>query len=540
MKNEIIHIDCTFRDGGYYTNWEFSKELIDNYLKALSFTSINFIEIGFRSNINKGFKGALAFANDSYIESLSVPENIDICVMINAAEFKDKSFLEESLESLFPNTAEDSPIKLVRIASHFDEIDIALECADWLFKKKYKVGINLMQISERTSSEISQVAKKIDIHPIAVFYFADSLGSINPEFVKKTIKTIKKNTNKPIGIHAHDNLGLALSNTLAAIEYGAKWIDTTITGMGRGPGNCKTEELLIEFYDLLENKNNISPILSLINRYFIKLREKYKWGTNPYYYFSGKYKIHPSYIQNLLTDPIYSDDDRLMIINKLKDKKAINFYSDFLTKDIINFNNSITSGKWNPKDILQEKEILILATGPSTSKYKLELEKFIIQYRPIVIALNTPTPIKQELINYRAACHPLRILTDVAAYKRMNKPLICPYSSLEKSFSSKINLKNVFDYGLRTEFNKFEFNSTYCILPNPLVLLYTIAISISGKAKSIYLSGVDGYVSGDPRNDQLENLFEKLLNNKPEFITIKSITPSCYRTIEKESIFSYL
>ncbi len=540
MDNGIIHIDCTLRDGGYYTNWDFSKELIDNYLKSLSFTSINYIEIGFRSNINKGFKGVLAFANDGFINSLSIPENKDICVMINAAEFKEKDSFDESLEALFPKNAEFSPVKLVRIASHFDEIDIALACSDWLFNKNYKVGINLMQISERNTSEIVEVAKKIDKYPISVFYFADSLGSIDPEFVKESIRTIKENTVKPIGIHAHDNLGLALSNTLAAIESGAKWVDSTITGMGRGPGNCKTEELLIEFDNLIENKNNISPIFSLINKYFTKMREEYKWGTNPYYYLSGKYRIHPSYIQNLLTDPIYSDDDRLMIINKLKEKKAIKFSPDFLTRDIIKFNDQLTIGSWNPEEKLKDREVLILATGPSTRKYKLALEKFIFKYDPIVIALNTPTPINQELINYRAACHPLRILTDVDAYKKMNKPLICPFLSLEKSFASKIDLKNVLDFGIRTEINKFEFNSTYCVLPNPLVLFYSIALSISGKAKSIYLSGVDGYESGDPRNEQLENLFEKLLNNKPEFINIKSITPSCYRAIEKESIFSYL
>ena len=47
-----------------------------------------------------------------------------------------------------------------------------------------------------------------------------------------------------MGIHAHDNLGLALKNSISAYKNGANWIDSTILGMGRGPGNVKTEELL--------------------------------------------------------------------------------------------------------------------------------------------------------------------------------------------------------------------------------------------------------------------------------------------------------
>ena len=47
MNNKVNLIDCTLRDGGYYNNWNFSKNLIDNYLRKISKTQINNIEIGF-------------------------------------------------------------------------------------------------------------------------------------------------------------------------------------------------------------------------------------------------------------------------------------------------------------------------------------------------------------------------------------------------------------------------------------------------------------------------------------------------------------
>ena len=75
-------------------------------------------------------------------------------------------------------------------------------------------------------------------------YVADSLGSLKKVQLKKIIELFKKHWFKKIGIHAHDNLSLALSNTIYANKLGITWLDSTIMGMGRGPGNTKTEELI--------------------------------------------------------------------------------------------------------------------------------------------------------------------------------------------------------------------------------------------------------------------------------------------------------
>ena len=51
-----------------------------------------------------------------------------------------------------------------------------------------------------------------------------------------------------IGIHAHNNLGLAFINSVSAIEAGATWVDGTLTGMSRGPGNTLTEDIYINYF----------------------------------------------------------------------------------------------------------------------------------------------------------------------------------------------------------------------------------------------------------------------------------------------------
>ena len=116
-----------------------------------------------------------------------------------------------------------------------------------LKKLGYQIGINLMQISEKKNEEIIKAAEIINMIKPKVLYFADSLGSLNSKETINLIKILRKKWKGDLGIHTHDNMQNALKNSLEALENGVKWIDTTVTGMGRGPGNTKTEIAILEF-----------------------------------------------------------------------------------------------------------------------------------------------------------------------------------------------------------------------------------------------------------------------------------------------------
>ena len=118
------------------------------------------------------------------------------------------------------------------------------EIINWLKSKKFKIFINLMQISEITPNQIKQVSKFLKTTKTDVLYLADSLGSLNPNKIKKLVKKFRKESSLELGFHAHNNLNLALKNSLEANKNGVKWIDCTINGMGRGPGNLITENII--------------------------------------------------------------------------------------------------------------------------------------------------------------------------------------------------------------------------------------------------------------------------------------------------------
>ena len=131
-------------------------------------------------------------------------------------------------------------------ATHFSEIDEVVKICKILKTKKYMVVINLMQITEQNEKNIIEASRKINQSKPDVLYFADSLGAMNTKDVFKYVKYLRSHWKGELGIHTHNNLGKAVSNTLSAVENGVTWIDSTVTGMGRGPGNSETEYVLIE------------------------------------------------------------------------------------------------------------------------------------------------------------------------------------------------------------------------------------------------------------------------------------------------------
>ena len=121
MDNNLVQLECTLRDGGYYTNWDFSEELVKDYLYAISQTSINICEIGFRTLKNQSFRGPLAFSKDEFLSTLEIPERLSLCVMINGKELKNKEKRQKNLEKLFPNNEKNSPISTVRVACNIED-----------------------------------------------------------------------------------------------------------------------------------------------------------------------------------------------------------------------------------------------------------------------------------------------------------------------------------------------------------------------------------------------------------------------------------
>jgi 4-hydroxy 2-oxovalerate aldolase len=506
MESTVL-LDCTLRDGGYYNAWDFSPQLITSYLVAMKAAQVDIVELGFRFMANNGFKGACAYATDDFIRTLDIPAGLTVAVMVNGGDLLTDLGLVPSLERLFPETTETSPVELVRFACHFHEFEQVLPAVGWLTERGYRVGFNLMQIADRSREDVLHLARKAKEWPVEVLYFADSMGSMTPADAAKIVGWLKEEWDGPIGIHTHDNMGLALANTLSARDAGATWLDATVTGMGRGPGNARTEELVIEAEDFRQRKASFVPLMALIRKHFGPMKEKHGWGSNPYYYLSGKYGLHPTYIQEMLGDARFDEEDILAVIDYLRVNGGKKF-SHAALGSARNFYDGPPAGTWAPASELEGRDVLLLGTGPGVEQHRVAIEALIARQKPVVVALNTQEGISPDLIDLRVACHPVRLLADCETHLKLSQPLITPVSMMPDMLKESLAGKELRDFGISVRPDTFEFHDTYCVTPTSLVLSYALAITAAGKARRVLLAGFDGYPAGDPRNDETAEIFK--------------------------------
>lgn len=531
----VTIIDCTLRDGGYYNSWDFDRELIGEYLAAMESANVDYVEIGFRSFDRAGFRGACAYSTDEFIRSLPVPQRVKIGVMVNAAEVvRHEAGAVAATQMLFRPRAE-SPVCLVRFACHLHEFEATLPACEWLRGVGYSVGINLMQVADRSDAEVERIGELASAYELDALYFADSLGSMDPEQTARIIHLLRRHWKGAIGIHTHDNMGRAVANTARAVEEGATWVDCTVTGMGRGPGNAQTEYVLMELEDRRPHKANLSQLLGLIKRRFGPMQQAYGWGKNPYYHLSGKYGIHPTYVQEMLADPRYGEAEILSVIEHLRAVGGKKFSEEVMEAGRQMYGGS-AEGAWSPASVMAGRDVLVLGAGSTASTHAAAIEEFIRRNSPVVLALNNVSPIDQDLIDYRVASHPFRLMADGPSYAKMAQALIVPASRLGDGVRASLSGVSLLDFGLVVEPSAFSFGETSATAPSSLAIAYALAVAVSGGANRILLAGFDGYSADDPRFTEMSDLLS-VFQSTPGVRPLEAITPTRY-SIPATSVYA--
>lgn len=113
-----------------------------------------------------------------------------------------------------------------------------LACLEFVRNNNYDVSVGLEDASRCEEDFLIEMVNTIhDYDPLFIRY-ADTVGILTPTMAYKNIKMLVDCSDTKIGFHGHNDLGLATANTLAAVQAGAEFIDTTVLGIGERAGNC--------------------------------------------------------------------------------------------------------------------------------------------------------------------------------------------------------------------------------------------------------------------------------------------------------------
>lgn len=533
-----ILLDCTLRDGGYHNKWDFDPVLVTAYLSAVSKAGIDYVELGFRNFPQDGFVGPFGYTTESFLSSINLPEGPVYGVMLDAKTILGSPFsIADAVDILFVSAAE-SDLDFVRVATYFEDIGRCEEIVRYLKQKGYIVGLNLMKAGGRPSACLSDLAKTISRwESVDVLYFADSLGNMCSREVERIVDALREGWRGDIGIHAHNNMGRAVSNILTASKAGVVWLDSTIAGMGRGAGNAQTE-FLLALLDTSLNKYNPGEIYELVIREFEPMKKSYGWGESILYFLGAQNNIHPTYVQNLLSNTHYGTDEIVGAISYLSNLEESQSYDGIILEGALSFING-GKGVGGSLDIEGQffgKEVLILGAGKSLSRYKVDVERYILERKPVVFAVNMNNLISSELIDYYCISHNIKFLSENKKYGDINKPIILPSHRFSDDEMMLFNAApRCLDYGLGVEKGHFSISDQYCILPYDLTLGYALCAAAAGGGASVSLVGVDGYERGDLRQLEMIEMLECFKSHCD--LEIAAITPTTY-PVDQKSVYA--
>lgn len=509
MKLKIL--DCTLRDGGYYTNWDFDDTVVQSYIESINQLPIDFIEIGYRSIKLDGYLGKYFYLPISVINEIRIKTKKNIVIIINEKDIRLKH-----LDTILGECV--GLLDLVRIAVDPKNIKRAITLARGLKEMGFNVGFNVMYMSTwfdqkyffESLTEVNYVSD--------YFYMVDSFGGVYPKDVIKTYERLKKDLTIKIGFHGHNNLELALINTITAIDCGVDIVDSTITGMGRGAGNLKTELLFTYLSSVKGLKINFNSLSSIVD-VFVALQNKYNWGTNLPYMVSGANSLPQKKVMDWVSKRFYSFNS---IIRTLDNE----------SKGIVD-NHKLDYLQYN-KDY---KTIIIVGGGPSVKESSKAIKKFI-QKNPKTLLIHSSSRnamIFSEMKNDQIFC-----LVGNEGYRMeqvFNKNIPVNSKCIIPPFPRRMGTyipKNLLDRSYELEKINFKYQSE--ISHSSIALQTAINFSLS----NIYIVGFDGYADNlNIKEQELfienESLFEEVKNIGIKLI---SLTFTTYKNLTQGSIYS--
>lgn len=288
VREDIKVFDCTIRDGGLVNNYHFTDEFVKAHYETCVGAGVDYMEIGKNNSpsiMSEDEYGAWNFCKEEDIRRIVGENNTDmkIAVMSDIGRTVPSELLPKS----------ESVVDMIRIATYIHQLPAAIELIEEAHAKGYETTVNIMAISKSFDDELNEVLEQLSKTNVDIIYIADSFGSFYPEQINKLTEkylSYAEKTGKKIGIHAHNNLQLAYANTIEAMMYGASFLDVTISGLGRGAGNCPLE-LLIGF--LKNPKYKLMPVLKFIEEYIVPLEKELDWGYSIPYMLTGQLNEHP-------------------------------------------------------------------------------------------------------------------------------------------------------------------------------------------------------------------------------------------------------
>lgn len=233
----VCVIDTTLRDGEQKAGIAFSIEDKVQISKYLNSMNIYQIEAGIPA------MGGAEKESIKEIVSLRLKSKISTW---NRMSIKD---IDQSMECGVDIIHISVPASNIQIESKLGKnknwiINNLIKCIDYVENAGYEITVGLEDASRADEDFLIELCKICLSRGVKAVRYADTVGIMYPRKFYDNISKIRQKAPIEIEIHAHNDLGMAVANSIAAVEGGAKYIDCTISGIGERAGNCNYRQFI--------------------------------------------------------------------------------------------------------------------------------------------------------------------------------------------------------------------------------------------------------------------------------------------------------
>ncbi len=308
-------LDCTLRDGGHVNDANFGADTIKNIVELLSKSGVEIVELGFLKNGDFSKDEANFNRIEEVYEYLPNEQNCEYSLMIRP-DWYDISSLSLC----------NGKINFLRFAFYYKDIELTKKYCKIARDLGYKFFLNPVNLPGYEQKKLKKLIEEVNVIKPEVLTIVDTFGSLTEKSLVDIYEYVEANLDNDIAIdlHLHENLNLSfsLAQHFLKIKKNERkiFMDASLFGMGRIPGNLCVETIMDFLNSEYGKVYNLSPILYAISKHISPLKDKYHWGYSPAYYYTGKLCIHRSYAEFLLDKKTLSLDTIREILYRIKEE----------------------------------------------------------------------------------------------------------------------------------------------------------------------------------------------------------------------------
>jgi 4-hydroxy 2-oxovalerate aldolase len=237
MKNHITLSDATLRDGNHAIRHQLTLDQIARYAEAADEAGIDVVEVGHGNGLGASscLLGRAANSDTEMLAAARAKLRHSKLGIHFIPGFGKTSDIELAMET---------GVDVFRIATHCTEANISRQFIEQA-KKGGKIAYGVLMMSHMADAdELLKQSRLMQSYGADAIVLMDSAGFSTPDLVKEKVARLVDALTVSVGYHAHNNLGLAVANSIVAVESGATILDACVRGFGAGAGNTQLETLV--------------------------------------------------------------------------------------------------------------------------------------------------------------------------------------------------------------------------------------------------------------------------------------------------------